>query len=100
MDPKAVTAVVLLSLWLSPEAFAQVTIDAGKITCQQFVQSKITAIPIAAAWLSGYYHGKAGNPSIDLQQVQGNVDKLEHYCRQEKNFKLPVMQAIEQLFGQ
>jgi len=98
MDFKAVAHGMLLSLCLSPEARAQVTIDAGKITCQQFVQSKIAAIPIAAAWLSGYYHGKAGNPSIDLQQLQGNVDKLEHYCRQEKNFKQPVMQAIEQLF--
>jgi acid stress chaperone HdeB len=98
MCSKLFLPALLLSLCPAFPAIAQVTIDAGKITCQQFAQSKVAAVPIAAAWLSGYYHGKAGNPIIDLQQLQGNVDKLERYCQQEKNFKLPVMQAIEQLF--
>jgi acid stress chaperone HdeB len=86
----------LLLLCSASAAFAQINIDVGKITCQQFAQAKTVAAPIAAAWLSGYYYGRAGNPSIDLHQLQEQVDNLIYYCWQEKNFELPVMQAIEQ----
>jgi len=36
---------------------------------------------------------------IELQTLEANANKLETYCGQEKNYKVPVMQAIEQLFG-
>jgi hypothetical protein len=31
--------------------------------------------------------------------LQENVSKLENYCSDEKNFRVPVMKAVEQLFG-
>jgi hypothetical protein len=49
--------------------------------------------------LSGFYHGKRDNRIIDTQGFEENLSKLERFCYQEKNFKLPVMQAIEQVFG-
>jgi acid stress chaperone HdeB len=81
----------------SPQA--QVVIDVSKITCDQYVHSKISTPNYIAAWLSGYYNAKRGNRVIDLQGLQENVNKLEKYCYEEKNFKVPVMQAVEQLFG-
>ena len=78
---------------------AQVTIDASKITCDQFVHSKVSSPRLIAAWLSGYYSGKRDNRVIDLQTLEANLSKLENFCYQEKNFKLPVMQAVEQLLG-
>jgi len=63
------------------------------------VHSKITTPNHIAAWLSGYYNAKRGNQVIDLQAMHESVSKLEKYCYEEKNFKVPVMQAVEQLFG-
>jgi hypothetical protein len=49
--------------------------------------------------LNGYYHGKRDNPTVDQQAFEANADKLERFCSQEKNYRLPVMQAIEQVLG-
>jgi hypothetical protein len=90
-----------LALLLSATASApaQITIDASKITCDQYVHAKISIPNYIAAWMSGYYHAKRNSELIDIQKLQENVDKLRHYCGDEKNFKTPVMKAIEQLFG-
>jgi hypothetical protein len=78
---------------------AQSTIDASKITCDQFVHSKIGNPRTIAAWLSGFYNGKRDNRVIDLQNYEANLGKLEQFCYEEKNFRLPVMQAIEKVIG-
>lgn len=78
---------------------AQVTIDASKITCGQFVHSTVAPTRTVAAWLSGFYHGKRDNPVVDPQDFEANLRKLENFCYEEKNFKLPVMQAIEKVIG-
>jgi acid stress chaperone HdeB len=78
---------------------AQSTIDASKITCDQFVHSKIGNPRTIAAWLSGFYNGKRDNRIIDLQSYEANLSKLEQFCYEEKNFRLPVMQAIEKVIG-
>ena len=77
-------------------AQAQVTIDASKITCDQFVHSKLMPVRIMAAWLSGFYQGKNDNRIVDAQRFQDSFNKVEKFCYEEKNFKMPVMQAIEQ----
>jgi acid stress chaperone HdeB len=78
---------------------AQVTVDASKITCDQFVHSKVAPTRTVAAWLSGFYSGKRDNQVIDLQNFEANLSKLENFCYEEKNYKLPVMQAIEKVIG-
>ena len=84
---------------LASSTQAQVTIDASKITCDQYVHSKIATPNYIAAWLSGYYNAKRNNRLLDTQALQDNVSKLQNYCYEEKNFKVPVMSAIEELFG-
>jgi len=91
--------VFCLIVFAATSTRAQVTIDASKITCDQFVHSKVSSPRLIAAWLSGYYSGKRDNRVIDLQTLEANLSKLENFCYQEKNFKLPVMQAVEQLLG-
>jgi hypothetical protein len=78
---------------------AQVSLDVAKITCDQYVHSKITVPNYIAIWISGYYNAKRGNHLIDVQNLQANVTKLENFCYQEKNFKMPVLEAVEKLFG-
>ena len=89
-------ALAIVSSW---SAQAQVTIDVSKISCDQFVHDKIGNTRTVAAWLSGFYHGKKGNELIDLESFEANLSKLENFCYDEKNFKLPVMQAIEKVIG-
>ena len=54
---------------------------------------------LIAAWLSGYYHAKPNNWIIDLESFEDNVSKLTNYCYDEKNFKVPIMEAVEQVLG-
>src|SRR5262249_54976425 len=78
---------------------AQVAIDVTKINCDQYVHSKITTPNLIAAWFSGYYSAKQNNNLIDTQDLQEKVGKLQKYCYEEKNFKVPLMKAVEELFG-
>jgi acid stress chaperone HdeB len=89
----------ILTLFSVSSAQAQVTIDAAKITCDQFVHGKVGVPRTVAAWLSGFYNGKRNRALIDAQNFEANLNKLEKFCYDEKNFNLPVMQAIERAVG-
>ena len=75
----------------SRSAQAQVTVDVTKINCDQFVHHKIDEPRLIAAWLSGYYNAK--------RTFEDNLSKVKNYCSDEKNFKVPVMKAVEQVLG-
>ena len=96
-----VAGLVLSSIVFVPAstAQAQVSIDVSKITCDQYVHAKIATPMYLAAWLSGYYNAKRNNRIIDLQTLEENVSKLQNYCYDEKNFKVPVMKAVEQVLS-
>ena len=36
---------------------------------------------------------------IDLQDLEEKMSKVTNYCSDEKNFKVPVMKAVEQVLG-
>jgi acid stress chaperone HdeB len=76
---------------------AQVAIDIAKITCHQFATYKIAHPDKIAIWLNGYFHGKRGDMVVDSQELAGNTDKVQEYCI--KNPDMPLMQAVETLFG-
>jgi len=78
---------------------AQVTIDVTKVNCDQFVHHKISEPRLIAAWLSGYHNAKRNNRVLDLQTFEENMSKVTNYCSDEKNFKVPVMKAVEQVLG-
>ena len=90
---------LVLSSIVFATASAQVVVDVSKITCDQYVHSKITTPNLIAAWLSGYSHAKRNNLIIDLASFEENVNKLTNYCYDEKNFKVPIMEAIERVLG-
>jgi hypothetical protein len=46
-----------------------------------------------------YYHAKRTNLIIALVSFKENVNKLTNYCYDEKNFKVPIMEAIERIVG-
>jgi hypothetical protein len=92
----AAAFVIGLSSTFGPDsAQAQVVLDVAKITCDQYVHSKIATPNYIAAWLSGCYNGQRGNLTVDLQTLHTHVQKLEQYCYQQQNFSVPVMKAVE-----
>jgi len=96
---------------------AQVSIDISKVTCDEYVHDKIpiadlpafSAAPLEtramvsrlliAAWLSGYHHAKRNTKIIDLESFDNNMSKLTNYCYDEKNFKVPIVEAVETVLG-
>ena len=94
---RVLVAIVALATYGS--AKAQVTVDVTKINCDQFVHHKMSEPRLIAAWLSGYYNAKRNNRVIDLEVFDDNMSKVKNYCSDEKNFKVPVMKAVEQVLG-
>ena len=114
-----VTGLVLSSIvFATVSTQAQVSIDVSKITCDQYVHDKIPTpdfAPFSAvgslqaramlsrwlivAWLSGYSHAKRNNWIADSESFENNVNKLNNYCYDEKNFKVPIMEAIVRVVG-
>jgi acid stress chaperone HdeB len=78
-------------------AWAQVTIDVSKITCDQFTLYKVTSPDNIAIWLSGYYSGKRNSTIVDTQGLAANAKKVTDYCI--RNPQIPVMQAVETVLG-
>jgi acid stress chaperone HdeB len=94
-----VALAAIFALAVSRSVQAQVTIDVTKVNCDQFVHHKISEPRLIAAWLSGYYSAKRNTRMIDLQTLEENLSKVTNYCSDEKNFKMPVMKAVEQVLG-
>ena len=90
---------LFLALFLvaSSPLSAQVVIDVAKISCNQFATYKIAHPDRIAIWLNGYFHGKRGDLIVDTQELAGNTDEVQEYCL--KNPEVPLMQAVETIFG-
>ena len=91
--------VAIFALAASQSARAPVMVDVTKVNCDQFVHHKISEPRLIAAWLSGYYNAKRNNRVIDLQTLEENMSNVTNYCSDGKNFKVPVMKAVEQVLG-
>ena len=86
----------IFALFWTASTQAQVTFDASKITCDQYIHGKVGEPRIVGPWLSGFYNGKKNNAVVDKQTFRANLNKVEKFCYDQKNFSVPVMQAIEQ----
>ena len=50
-----------------------------------------------AIWLSGYYHGKRGDTTLETQALIANAKKVRDYCF--RNPQTLVMNAVEKVLG-
>ena len=87
----------LLAIVVASRAQAQVSVDVSKITCDQFVQHKVSNPRNIAIWLSGFYAGKRNNSVVDIQALERDADKVTAYCVSNRNMVL--MQAVETTLG-
>jgi len=70
-NPKAVFIGLILALFCTSRAQAQVTIDVSKVTCRQFILYEVTKPEYIAIWIHGYYSGRAVQRSV-LEGVSPN----------------------------
>jgi acid stress chaperone HdeB len=91
-----INAIILITL-LAPDAHAQVTIEASKITCEQHLAFSVADPRDINIWLNGYYNGKSGSTVVEPQRLKEEADKLFRACLRNENSKLPVMQVIEKV---
>jgi acid stress chaperone HdeB len=74
---------------------AQVVIDVTKITCQQFLENRVTDTTTLSVWLNGYVNGARGKTLINPLS-SGRID-LVHYC--EDHADAVVLDAARKVFG-
>jgi hypothetical protein len=74
---------------------AQVTVDVAKVTCRQYLTGKIATPRSVVNWLSGYFHGKRGDTTLDHGALSANVGKFDAFCR--KHYETPLLEAAEKL---
>ena len=79
-------------------ARAQTTIDVAKITCKQFVLMKVADPNYIAIWLSGYYNGKRGTTTVDVELLKDHAQQIRTYCLY-KDKGGTVMEAVEKVFS-
>jgi len=82
----------MFALLVVSAALAQVTIDVGKITCDQYVLDKADARTVAV-WLNGFYAGRLNKTVVDTQQLERDAARVTQYCMSHRD--MVVMQAFE-----
>ena len=95
---KGLAFALALSLPFGATASAQVTIDVGKITCNQFALYKVSDPDTIAVWLHGYYSGKRGNTVVEVEKLKANAKNLRDYCLENPDANL--LDAVESLMTQ
>ncbi|MDW6021819.1 HdeA/HdeB family chaperone [Mesorhizobium sp. BAC0120] len=70
-------------------------VDMSKLTCKQLADMSPAKVIGVAMWMSGYAHGKAGNPKIDGEKAQANAEKVADYCK--SNPTSTLASALQQL---
>jgi len=92
----AIAVGLIFALETVPAARAQVTVDVSKITCNQWVDREVGDPRDITIWLSGYYHGKRGETTVDKVKLLNDYTKeVRDYCF--RNPQTSVMQAVETL---
>ena len=90
---------IALGLFMTSIAYGQVMMDVTKVTCEQFYFSRVSHPTTLSIWLSGFYHGKRDKSVVDVQSVKENAEKVQKFCRQQANHKVPLMEAAERVLG-
>jgi len=97
MIKPGLSVAAMLVFFTIPAAQAQFLLDTSKMTCQQYVTSKVVNPRDLAIWVSGYFHGKAGNAILDIEELKSRAEKVRKFC--QTNPQKTLLEAAEELFG-
>ncbi|HVK90865.1 MAG TPA: HdeA/HdeB family chaperone [Mycoplana sp.] len=87
-------ALAVAAIGLAGQVLAK-DIDMSKLTCKEIGAMPAARTVAVAMWVSGYAHGKAGNPMIDGEKVHANAEKAVAYCK--KNPDTTLGEAMESM---
>ena len=62
-------------------ANAQLTIDMGRITCEQYLAMPPLRSNDFSAWMSGWFSFKNDRPFVDLVAHQKNIASVKEWCK-------------------
>ena len=62
-------------------ANAQLTIDMGKITCEQYLAMPPSQSDNFSAWMSGWFSYQNDRPFVDLALHQKNIASVKAWCQ-------------------
>ena len=66
-------------------ASAQLTIDMGRITCEQYLAMPPSQSNDFSAWMSGWFSFKNDRPFVDLVVHQKNIASVKEWCKFHPN---------------
>jgi hypothetical protein len=97
VKPSFILLVMLIAFSGGSLAQAQVTIDAAKITCDQFLSGQVYDSQTLSIWLSGYFNGTRHNTVVDVSALKKHRDDMLDYCISHKDMNL--MEAVHNVLG-
>jgi hypothetical protein len=76
---------------------AQETVDVAKITCDQFLASRVVDSRTLSIWVSGYYNGTRKNTVLDVSALQKKEQDVMDYCLSHS--EMVLMDAVKSVLG-
>ncbi len=90
---KLLCTLALAAIVAPSVSHAQVQIDMGRITCEEYLALPPDLSRDFAAWMSGWFNQKNNYTFIDLDAYQRNVDNVRKWCA--SNPKESVMSGLQ-----
>src|SRR6188508_674823 len=96
MKLRLIGAAFAISLLPAP-ANAQVTVDMGALTCEQYLAMSPSMSRDFSAWMSGWYSYQTRKTYLDLAAHESNIAKLKSWCQFRP--QTSVMNALQSAIG-
>ena len=82
---RRITLIILITLFATRAAYAQVTIEVSQVTCEQYLGFSVADPRDINIWLSGSYAGKRGSTVFEPQRVNEIAEKVKSECVLSEN---------------
>ena|SRR5271166_3374022 len=96
MKLRLISAVFAISL-LPVTANAQVTIDMGAFTCEQYLAMSPAMSRDFSAWMSGWFSYQTRKTFVDVLLHQKNIASVKSWCQRYPQAK--VMAGLQSAIG-
>lgn len=95
MNRKLIAVAALLAAFSAQPASAQVVVQMGAITCEDFLAADPDRQVLIASWVGGYYSASKNLNIFDSSYAKRNADVALKYCKKHKqdSFLSVVMQT-------
>jgi hypothetical protein len=96
MKLRLISAAFAISL-LPAAANAQVTVDMGALTCEQYLAMSPSMSRDFSAWMSGWYSYQTRRRAVDVLAHRKNIESVKSWCQFRP--RESVMAALQSVIG-